>query len=159
MKIEKNKVVSFHYVLKNNEGEVIDSSENHEPLVYIQGSGGIIAGLEEAMEGKKIGDKFDVVIPPDKAYGLYDDELLQTIPLSSFEDPADVEEGIQFQVDTGDGIRIATVTEVHDDEVIIDFNHPLSGETLYFDIDVQEIREATEEELEHGHVHTHECCH
>ena len=124
-----------------------------DPLAYIHGFGNLIPGLERELEGKKVGDKSHVVVKPEEAYGVRHDELVQEVPLASFDDASHVQEGAQFQMHTPEGARIATVTKVSGDKVTIDLNHPLAGETLHFDVAIENIREATETELEHGHVH------
>lgn len=153
MVISKNKVVSIDYTLKNTEGEIIDSSEGLDPLVYIQGIGNLIPGLEEFLEGKKVGDSFNAVIPPEKAYGNFDESLVQLIPSKYFEQIPNLEIGMQLQANMDGEIRVVTVTAIEETEIQIDANHPLSGETLNFDVIVKSIRDASEEELEHGHVH------
>jgi len=153
MNITKNNVISINYTLKDDAGEILDTSEGKDPLVYIHGLGHIIVGLEEALEGKTKGEKVQASIPPDKAYGPRNDKMQQTLPRSEFKDVPDLATGMQFQVDTGKGAMILTVMEIKDKEVIVDGNHPLAGLTLHFDVEILEIREATEEELSHGHVH------
>ncbi len=153
MKISDKKVVGIHYILKDDNGEIIDSSEGQSPLVYIQGSGNVISGLEQALINKEAGDKLHVVINPEDAYGLRDENLVQSVPLSNFQNQNDVKEGIQYRVETSDGMRVATVTKIENETVTIDMNHPLADEVLHFDVEITEIREATEEELSHGHVH------
>ena len=149
MKVEKNKVVSIHYTLTDNDGNKIDSSAGKEPLVYIHGVGGLIPGMEDGLEGKVVGDKFDLKISPDKGYGEKNDQLIQSVPRSAFGDQ-DVKPGMQFQTQDQ---QVITVTKVGLDKVTVDGNHPLAGVELNFDVEVMEIREATAEELDHGHVH------
>jgi FKBP-type peptidyl-prolyl cis-trans isomerase SlyD len=155
MTISENKVVLIHYTLKDNAGEVLDSSEEKEPLAFIQGIGNIIVGLEDAMVGKAVGDKVNTTVTPDKGYGERSDENIHKVPLSGFE--ADGDEklvvGMQVRVETNDGINIADVASIDGEEVTLDLNHPLAGEILHFDVEVVDIREATKEELEHGHAH------
>lgn len=153
MVISKNKVVSIDYTLTGDDGEVIDTSEGQGPLYYIQGIGNLIPGLEEMLEGKKIGDQFNAVIPPEKGYGNFEEELVQQYPRQYFEQIKDIEIGMQLQANMGDEVRIVTITKIEPDFVEIDANHPLSGVTLNFAVSVKSIREATPEELEHGHVH------
>jgi FKBP-type peptidyl-prolyl cis-trans isomerase SlyD len=153
MKISKEKVVSIHYTLKDKTGEVLDSSDGQPPLEYIQGLGNIIPGLEKALDGKQVGDKLNAVIPPEDAYGVRKESFVKTIPLSEFENQGDVKVGSQFRVETSQETHIATVTNIENENVTIDLNHPLADETLHFDIEVMDIREATQEELSHGHVH------
>ena len=152
MKIADKKVVHIHYTLKNDNGDVLDSSAGHEPLAYLHGMGSIIAGLESALTDKEKGDKFSVKVDAAEGYGEYDDNLVQPVPHEQFGDH-EVEVGLQFHADTAVGPRVVTVVAVHEDAVIIDANHELAGENLNFDVEVAEVRDATEEELEHGHVH------
>ena len=153
MVISKNKVVAIDYTLKNTDGEIIDSSVGQEPLVYIQGIGNLIPGLEEILEGKSVGDTFNAVIPPEKAYGNFDENLVQLIPSKHFEQIPNLEVGMQLQANMGGEVRIVTITSIEENEVQIDANHPLSGETLDFDVTIKSIRDASQEELDHGHVH------
>lgn len=152
MQIEAQKVVSFDYELMNAEGQKIDSSEGREPLTYLHGAGAIIPGLEQALDGKSTGDHFEVTVPPTDAYGERDDRLMQSVPLEQFGEEK-VEPGMQFRSNTPSGAMVFTVVSVDDGSATLDGNHPLAGETLQFDITVKEVREATAEELEHGHAH------
>ena len=153
MKISDKKVVGIHYTLKDDNGEIMDSSEVQSPLVYIQGSGNIISGLEQALVDKEAGDKLHVVIKPEDAYGVRDESLVQSVPISNFQNQSEVKEGVQFRAETSDGMRVATVTKIENETVTIDMNHPLADETLHFDVEITEVRDASEEELSHGHVH------
>lgn len=153
MTITKNKVVLFDYILTDDAGTVIDASKDHGPLGYIQGSGQIIPGLEKEMDGKKSGDKFKVSITADMAYGDIDESLVQKVPKSEFEGIEGLAVGAQFQVQTDNGPLIVTVIEVADDSVILDGNHPLAGKSLHFDVSIVSVRDASAEELSHGHVH------
>jgi len=153
MKIEMNKAVTFNYTLTGDDNTVIDSSENAGPLAYIQGLGSIIPGLEKAMEGHAAGDKFSASIPPAEGYGVYQQDLIQDVALEQFENKADVNIGAQFQVRAGEHVLIATVTTIEDGVVTLDLNHPLADQTLHFEVEIVTVREATEEELSHGHVH------
>lgn len=154
MKIDKNKVVAFDYKLTNDEGQVLDSSEDKDPLQYLHGADAIIPGLEEAMEGRESGDEFEVSIEPENAYGQPQEQLVQKVPHEAFQGVDKVEAGMQFQVKDEEGnTRVVRVVEVAEDGVTIDGNHPLAGETLHFQIEIDEVREATEEEVEHGHNH------
>ena len=153
MKISDKKVVGIHYILKDYNGEIIDSSEGQSPLVYIQGSGNVISGMEQALINKEAGDKLHVVIKPEDAYGIRDGSLVKSVPISNFQNQIDVKEGIQYRAETSDGMRVATVTKIENEIVTVDMNHPLADETLHFDVEITEVREATEEELSHGHVH------
>ncbi|MBT1702434.1 FKBP-type peptidyl-prolyl cis-trans isomerase [Chryseosolibacter indicus] len=149
MQITKNKVAAIHYTLRDNEGTVIDSSEGREPLYYLHGAGNLIIGMEEGLEGKSKGDKFDLKIAPGKGYGEKDDNLVQQVPLSAF-GGQDVKPGMKFSTNQG---GVVTVTDVGADTVTVDANHPLAGIELNFAVEVMEVRNATNEELTHGHVH------
>ncbi len=153
MKISKDRVVSIDYTLKDVNGEIIDTSDGRAPLDYVHGSGSIIQGLENALEGKAVGDELTVTIPPEEAYGLRDDSLAQSVDRKIFETEEDLQVGMQFQAPSEQGMMIVTVTEIKDDSVTVDTNHPLAGETLHFDVAVVDVRDATEEELGHGHAH------
>lgn len=152
MKIEKNKVVLMHYRLKNDSGEQLDSSFGNEPMGFIYGNGMIISGLEHILVEKSKGDKFTTIIPPEDGYGLKNDDLIQDVSLSQFENKDDVKVGLQFEVN-GTNPALATVVEINGDTVTLDLNHPLAGVELYFDIEIVDVRDATPEELDHGHVH------
>ncbi len=153
MKITKDSVARFHYKLTNADGEVLDSSEGKDPLAYLHGHGNIIPGLEEALDGHGGGDQFAVTIAPEDAYGIYDQELVQTLPRSAFQGVDEIEVGMQFQAEAEGGVSLVTVTGVAEESVTIDGNHPLAGVELHFDITVVDVRDATPEELEHGHTH------
>ena len=153
MQIANNKVVSIHYKLTNDEGSILDSSEGQEPLAYLHGLGNIIPGLENALTGRAVGDKFTVTIAPADGYGERDNEMVQSVPKSAFQGVDQIEPGMQFQAQSPDGMQLVTVVDVDGDEVILDGNHPMAGITLTFDVEVTEIRDATAEELDHGHVH------
>uniref|UniRef100_UPI00351B7FEA FKBP-type peptidyl-prolyl cis-trans isomerase n=1 Tax=Endozoicomonas sp. Mp262 TaxID=2919499 RepID=UPI00351B7FEA len=152
MKIADKKVVLIHYTLKNKSGELLDSSEGHEPLAYLHGMGNIVEGLENALTGKQAGDKLEVNVEAAEAYGEYDESLVQPVPRKEFGDHP-VEVGSQFHADTAIGPRIVTVTAIEGDDVVIDANHALAGEDLNFNVEIVEVRDASEEELDHGHVH------
>jgi FKBP-type peptidyl-prolyl cis-trans isomerase SlyD len=153
MVIAADKVVLIHYTLTNDEGKVIDSSSGGDPLAYIHGHGNLIPGLERELEGKPAGTKLSVKIAPADGYGERDDGLVQRVPRRQF-GGASVATGMQFQAQTSSGeARVATVVGVVGDMVTVDMNHPLAGETLNFEVEITEIREASQEELEHGHVH------
>jgi len=145
--ISKDKVVSLNYTLKSEEGEVLDTCVNTEPLEYIQGNGYLIPGLEKELEGKEKGDKFTCVIQPEDGYGFRDEERIISIPKDRFEIDGEVEVGMMFQVQTSEGLSVVTVTKVEDDEVTVDGNHALAGKVLYFDIEIVDVREPTENEL------------
>ncbi len=153
MEVAADKVVLIHYTLKDDDGEVIDSSAGSDPLAYIQGHGNLVPGLEKALEGKQNGSKVVVSVPPEEGYGKHDAKLIQRIPKRSLQGAGQIKKGMQFQARTDEGVRQFTVTAIAGDMVTLDGNHPLADKTLHFDIDVVEVRDATSEELEHGHVH------
>ena len=153
MQVARDSVVLIHYTLTNDAGEVLDSSANGEPLAYIHGGGGIISGLEEALAGKVVGDKLKVAVPAAKAYGEQDAELIQQVPKRAFQGVGEVKAGMRFTAQTENGPRQVVVTRVTGDMVTVDGNHPLAGQTLNFDVEITEVRAASEEELAHGHVH------
>ena len=153
MQVARDAVVVIHYTLKNDAGEVLDSSAGADPLAYIQGGGNIIPGLEEALEGKSAGDKLDVSIPAEKAYGAHDPSLIQQVPRRAFQTGTDVKAGMRFTAQTEQGPRQVVVTRITGDMVTVDGNHPLAGQALHFAVEVAEVRAATAEEMSHGHVH------
>lgn len=153
MEIAADRVVLIHYTLTGDDGAVIDSSAGGEPLAYIQGHGNLVSGLEKALEGKKEGDKVAVAVAPADGYGIHNAALIQRVPKRSMQGSGEIKKGMQFQARTDDGIRVFTVTAVVGDMVTLDGNHPLADKTLNFDVDIVTVREATAEELEHGHVH------
>ncbi|TCK09584.1 FKBP-type peptidyl-prolyl cis-trans isomerase [Marinobacterium mangrovicola] len=153
MQIAANAVVSIHYTLTNAAGDKLDSSEGQEPLAYLHGASNIIPGLENALVGKAVGDKLSVTVEPEEGYGEVREELVQEVDRSNFEGIDVVEPGMQFMAQTPWGQQPVTVVKVEGDNVTLDGNHPLAGQTLSFDVEVVEVREATEEELSHGHVH------
>lgn len=153
MLVARDTVVTIHYTLKNDAGEVLDSSAGGEPLAYIHGGGNIIVGLEEALEGKTAGDHIAVAIPAAKAYGEHDDALIQHVPRRAFQSGGDVKAGTRFTAQTEHGPRQVVVTRVAGDMVTVDGNHPLAGQALNFDVEITEVRAASDEELAHGHVH------
>lgn len=154
MEIGDNKVVGIEYTLTDSEGQVLDTSDGRGPLAYVHGKGGIIPGLEEELTGKAIGDELKVVVPPEKAYGPRNDQLLRRVPKEAFGGQLEFELGLQFPVQDQDGRqRLVTIVHIEEESVILDANHPLAGEELTFDVKIVEVRNATEEELEHGHSH------
>ena len=153
MKAEKNAVVTFHYKLTDDAGAEIDSSSEREPLSILFGHGAIIPGLEQALEGHEAGDRFDVVVAPEQAYGLRREEFTQRVPKKYFHDGDRLQPGMSTVLNTKDGHRSVTVLKVGSSVVDVDLNHPMAGKTLHFAIEIVEVREATDEEREHGHVH------
>jgi len=153
MKVADDLVVGIEYVLKNKEGQVLDSNEGTSPLFYIQGMGQIVPGLENAMDGKVAGDSFSIEIPAEEAYGEFDGELIQHIPRKELAELEPIEEGMEIEIEGEEGLEVVVVTGVEETEVTVDGNHPLAGQDLHFAVKVTEVRMATPEELEHGHVH------
>ena len=153
MEISADRVVTIHYTLKDDAGSVLDSSAGGEPLAYLQGHGNLVVGLEKALEGKQEGSSVSVAVSPAEGYGTRNESLVQRVPKRSLQGAGNIKKGMQFQARTEDGMRIFTVTAVVGDMVTLDGNHPLADQTLHFDVDVVDVRDATSEELEHGHVH------
>lgn len=153
MMIENKKVVAIHYSLTIDGGQKIDSSEGKEPLFYLHGKKNIISGLEEALFGKLVGDKISVSIPPEKAYGVFNENDKLQVHKDQFEGMDEIKIGMEIQTKTDKGVKLYRVEKVFGDTVILDGNHALAGKTLNFDVEVMEIRNATDEELEHGHAH------
>jgi len=152
--IKQNSVVTINYTLKDAQGEVLDSSEGQEPLVYLHGAKNIIVGLEEALLGKATGDQVSAVVSAEKGYGEPIEALIQTVPKEAFGDEIDkVDVGMRFQAETEQGPVPVVVTAMDDSMVTVDGNHPLAGKELHFDVTIADIRDASAEEIEHGHVH------
>ena len=158
MQITDKTAVSIHYTLTNNSGEQLDSSRGEEALLYLHGAGNIIPGLEAALTGKSVGDTFNVTIPPAEAYGELAPDMVQVVSKKMF-DGMDLEIGMQFHADVSHGSGVITITEINGDDVTVDGNHPLAGETLIFDVEVVDVRPATDDEMAHGHVHGAGCNH
>jgi len=153
MQIAANCVAYIHYTLKDDRGEVLDSSSGGEPLAYLHGAGNIVPGLEKALEGKQVGEKFSVKVAPEEGYGVRDENMVQQVPRRAFQGVRDIKPGMRFNAQTQNGHATVTVVNVAGDMVTIDGNHALAGQNLNFDIEVTKVREATSEELMHGHVH------
>lgn len=151
--IGKNAVVSINYTLTNDAGEVMDTSEGREPLTYLHGANNLIPGLEKEMEGKSSGQSFKVTIPPAEAYGESNPELVQTLSKEMFKGVDKVEPGMGFTAQGPQGEQHIVVTAVDGDQVTIDANHPMAGKTLHFAVEIVNVRDASDEEVEHGHVH------
>jgi FKBP-type peptidyl-prolyl cis-trans isomerase SlyD len=151
--IADDKVVSFHYRLRDAEGELDESSEGGSPVVYLHGRSAIVPGLELQMAGKKSGDKFTATVPPEQGYGSRNEEAVQRVPLKHLATRGPITVGQIVVVNTRDGGRQARVLKVGHFNVDLDLNHPLAGKTLTFDIEIVEVRTATDEELAHGHAH------
>ena len=154
MKIENQKVASFHYTLKNDQDEEIESShERGDPMTYLHGAGNIIPGLEKAMVGKAAGDQFEVTVQPAEAYGERNDAAIQRVPAKHFGEGRRLEPGQLAILNTQQGPRQVTVVKVGRFNIDVDANHPLAGQSLTFNVEVTDVRDATEEEVSHGHVH------
>lgn len=153
MQIANDVVASIEYTLTDDQGNIIDSSAGGEPLAYLHGAGNIIPGLENALAGKKVGDTFKVSIAPAEGYGEKNDSLLQVVPREMFQGVEAIEVGMQFHAQTDYGMQVITVAAVEGANITVDGNHPLAGQTLNFDVKVVDVRAASAEELEHGHVH------
>lgn len=153
MQITKDKVAIIDYTLKNEAGEVLDSSQGGEPLAYLHGANNIIPGLESALEGQAAGDEIQVSVPPEEAYGVRNEALRQEVDKSQFSGVEDLQVGMQFRVPSQQGDMVIRVADIADDTVTVDGNHQLAGMTLHFDVTVKDVREATDEEKAHGHVH------
>lgn len=153
MIIEDKKAVSFHYTLTNEPGEQLDSSREGEPMSYLHGSGNIISGLEKEMAGKSAGDAFKVTVSPAEAYGERNEANVQRIAAKHFKNAGPLQPGQFVTLQTKQGPVQAVIVKVGRFNIDIDANHPLAGQTLTFDVEVIDIRDATEEEISHGHIH------
>jgi FKBP-type peptidyl-prolyl cis-trans isomerase SlyD len=153
MSITQDQVVSIHYTLRDDAGEIIDRSAEGEPLSYLHGHGNLIPGLERELTGRKAGDRLQVKIPPAEGYGEYDQQLVQRVARRALKGVGNVRVGMHLQAQTQEGARAVTVTQVSGDLVTLDGNHPLAGKNLNFEVEIAAVRPATEEELAHGHVH------
>lgn len=153
MQAQRDNVVSIHYVLRDTEGATIDQSSQGQPLSYLHGHDNIVSGLEQALEGCQQGDEIRVTLEPEQAYGSYRDELVQNVSREAFQGVDELAPGMSFQAESDIGPMIVTVKEVGEEEVTIDGNHMLAGQTLDFAVEVAGVRQATAEEIEHGHVH------
>ena len=152
--VSEGKVVFMHYTLTDDNGETIDSSRDGDPLFYLHGVGQIVPGLEKEMDGKEVGDAFQVEVAPADGYGEHDGSPLQEIDRDHFPPDVELQPGMVFAAEAQDGAqRPFWVAKVEDGKVFVDNNHPLSGKTLHFDVEVTKIRDATDEEIAHGHAH------
>lgn len=152
MQIADNSVVSFEYTLKDDAGTVLDTSDGREPLTYLHGQGNIIPGLEKALTGKATGDSLELTVGPEEGYGRRDEKMIRNIPVRKLSDKNPVA-GRRYRAQLEEGVAIVVVTSVKGDYAVVDANHPLADKTLHFSIKVTEVRAATEEEIQHGHVH------
>lgn len=151
--ISSNKVVTIHYTLRNDAGEVLDTSQGGEPMSYLHGAGNIVPGLEAQLEGRSAGDDVVAKVEPKDGYGEKSGASRQAIPIAAFEG-MEIRPGMTFVVEDDDGEQMPLrVVEVQDDQAIVDTDHPLAGETLHFEVSIVDVRDATAEELLHGHVH------
>lgn len=154
MTISNDKVAMIRYTLHDDKGNLLDSNMEEEPMGYIHGTGTLLEGLEDALNGKKAGDKIKVVLSPENGYGEYDKELVEEYPRSAFEEGDPVEVGSEFQYEADDGeVVYCRITKVEGDTVTVDSNHPFVDKTLNYDLEIMSVRDATAEELDHGHVH------
>lgn len=153
MQVAERTVVSIHYTLTNDKGEVLDSSQGGEPLVYLHGHGNIIQGLETALLGKAPGDKLEVRVAPAEGYGERNEKMVQQVPRRAFQGVKDIQVGMRFQAQGPQGPTSVVITRVAGDMVTVDGNHPLAGEHLNFAVEITDVRDASAEELQHGHVH------
>jgi len=154
MQVEKDKVVAFHYKLTLDSGEVVDSSEDREPLNFLVGYGQIIPGLEKELIGMKVGDKKTVKVESKEGYGERDEELMQIVERNQIPENIELKKGLVLRANKEDGDVVEfTVQSFDEEKVVFDLNHPLAGETLNFDTEIVNIRDASEQEREHKHVH------
>lgn len=152
MKITQDKVASFHYALIDRKKKVLDGSRGGDPLPYLHGHKNIVPGLEKALEGREVGDKFTVTVMPSEGYGERDEELVSIVDRSAFQG-MELKVGMHCQVEDENGEQqLVTVVEFNDEEVAVDGNHPYAGKALTFDVEVVEVRDATEEELSAGRI-------
>ena len=153
MNIEDKRVVTLAYTLKDNDDNLIDQSDDGS-FCYLHGASNIIPGLESALTGKVSGDEFSISISPEEAYGVREDEKIQTVPREMFPPNQDIEPGMQFHAQSPDGVPlVVTIAKVEEESIVVDGNHPLAGVELNFEVRVMDVREATSEEIDHGHVH------
>lgn len=154
MQISADKVVYFHYTLRDDAGKVLDSSDGNDPLPYLHGHQNIVPGLESELEGLSVGDKKNVTVAPEQGYGERRDDAVQTVPVTELPDEIPREVGLQIFAEGPDGQHFPLwITAVSEETVTLDGNHPLAGQTLHFDVEITEVRAAEAEELAHGHVH------
>ncbi|VAW55380.1 FKBP-type peptidyl-prolyl cis-trans isomerase SlyD [hydrothermal vent metagenome] len=153
MQIESNTVVTLHYTLKNNDGKVIDQSDDGS-FLYLHGAMNIVPGLEKVLTGKSAGNELSVKVSPEDGYGVKEANRIQKVPKDMFDNADEIKVGVQFHAQSPDGDAVVvTVTEIKDDAVVVDGNHALAGIELNFEVKVVDVREASDEEIEHGHVH------
>jgi len=153
MQVARETVVTIEYTLTDDDGDVIDSSAGHDPLAYLHGAGSIVAGLEAALEGKSAGDAVTVAVAPGEGYGDHDPELVHVAGRDQFPGVPKIEVGMQFRTGSEQDSMVVTVVALEGDQVTLDANHPLAGVTLNFDVKIVAVRQATANELAHGHPH------
>jgi FKBP-type peptidyl-prolyl cis-trans isomerase SlyD len=153
MQIERDRVVVIHYTLKNDSGEVLESSQGAAPIAYLHGYGNLVPGLEKALAGKRAGDALAVSVPPEDGYGVRNPALVQIVAKASLKLDVEPEVGMQLRAQGPRGAQLLTISQVGRDTLTLDGNHPMAGRTLHFDVEVTDVRKATREELAHGHVH------
>lgn len=151
--VARDRVVRFHYQIFDAAEEVVESTRDGEPLAILHGRGNVMRGIEDALDGRKAGERFEVTLAPEQAYGPRKDDLTQRISKKYFRQPARLKPGMTTQLSTEEGTRSVTVLKVGGKVVDVDMNHPLAGQTLKFDLEVVDVREATQEEISHRHVH------
>ncbi|QIW15393.1 peptidylprolyl isomerase [Pasteurellaceae bacterium RH1A] len=154
MKITKNVVPSIAYQVRTQDGVLVDEAPANQPLEYLHGHNNLVIGLENALEGKSVGDKLEVRVQPEEAYGEYNENMVQRVPKEVFQGVDELEVGMRFIADTDIGPLPVVITEVDGDEVVVDGNHMLAGQELHFVVEVVATREATLEEIAHGHIHS-----
>lgn len=159
MQIARNRVVTLDYKMFGEENQVLESSQDDGPLVYMHGIGELPEGLEEELDGKQAGDEVQVTLPPEDAYGDYDASLVQPVPREQFEELDDIQVGMRFEAETEEGPRVVHVIGMEDGNVIVDGNEPYAGRTVRFEVKVLGVRQASDDEIEHGHVHGPGCEH
>lgn len=159
MQIARNRVVTIDFTMYGEKSEVLETSQNETPLVYMHGIGELPAGLEDELDGKQAGDSVEVTLEPADAYGEYDESLVQAVPRDQFEELDEIDVGMRFEADTDEGPRVVHVVGLEDGEVIVDANEPYAGRTVRFEVKVLGVREASEDEIEHGHAHGPDCEH
>ncbi|WP_108652268.1 FKBP-type peptidyl-prolyl cis-trans isomerase [Dongshaea marina] len=154
MTISQHKVVTIHYkVVDAHSGDLLESSEGGDPMIYLHGASNIIPGLEKALEGKSVGDELEITIAPEEAYGERQDEHIHQLPIESFEGVESIEPGMAFTAQTPQGPINLVVQDVTEEMVTVDANHPLAGKSLTFSVKIDSIRDASDEEKAHGHAH------
>ena len=153
MSISQDQIVSIHYTLRDEAGEIIDSSPAGEPLAYLHGHGNLVPGLERELAGRSVGDKLTVTLSPADGYGEHDPKLVQQVPRRALKGVGNLRVGMRLSASSGRSDRTVTVTRISGDLVTVDGNHPLAGKKLHFEVEVAGVRAATETELSHGHVH------